>query len=70
MFIHCNLEAYLDFVDDEDDDEKSTFAVLYAVSQMPAVKEMITEILAKEDICDQDKVETIASLLRGAVNNE
>eukprot|EP01083_Nonionella_stella_P098566 277209_1 len=46
-----------------------SFALLYAVAQMPVVREHIHQILAREDINDGQKVESIASLLRGAVRS-
>lgn len=51
----------------EDTSSKSSFALLYAVAQMPSVQKLISEILKRDDISDSEKVESIATLLRGAV---
>jgi hypothetical protein len=50
------------------DVDKNTFGLLFAVAQMPAVQKLIGEILARKDINDAEKVDSIASLLRGALS--
>lgn len=47
--------------------DKNTFGLLYAVAQMPAVQKLIGDILARKDINDAEQVDSIATLLRGAL---
>lgn len=47
--------------------QSSSFAMLYAVAQMPHVRDQIKQILDRSDLTDEQKVESIAALLRRAV---
>lgn len=51
----------------QDSSAKSSFALLYAVAQIPSVQKLISEVLFRKDLSDSEKVESIANLLRGAV---
>mmetsp|Transcript_18179 Transcript_18179/g.32557 ORF Transcript_18179/g.32557 Transcript_18179/m.32557 type:complete len:243 (+) Transcript_18179:408-1136(+) len=44
----------------------SSFKALYAIAQMPSVKKHIKYILRRKDITDAQRVESIATLLRGS----
>mmetsp|Transcript_12379 Transcript_12379/g.17213 ORF Transcript_12379/g.17213 Transcript_12379/m.17213 type:complete len:228 (-) Transcript_12379:454-1137(-) len=44
----------------------SSFKALYAIAQMPSVKKHIKYILSRKDITDAQRVESIATLLRGS----
>lgn len=48
-------------------DKNKSFALLYAVAQMPAVDTEIQKILNHAQFTDTEKVQRIASLLRNAV---
>lgn len=56
MFSHANGSG-----------QNSSFAMLYAVAQMPRVRASVKHILDRKDISDEEKVEAIAALLRRAV---
>mmetsp|Transcript_17571 Transcript_17571/g.42885 ORF Transcript_17571/g.42885 Transcript_17571/m.42885 type:complete len:239 (-) Transcript_17571:592-1308(-) len=45
---------------------QSSFKALYAIAQMPSVKKHIKYILSRKDITDAQRVESIATLLRGS----
>lgn len=44
----------------------NSFKALYAIAQMPSVKKHIKYILGRQDITDKQRVESIATLLRGS----
>lgn len=48
--------------------QNSSFAMLYAVAQMPHVRAQIKSVLDRKDINDENKVDKIAALLRQAVD--
>jgi hypothetical protein len=53
----------------DDASSQTSFALLYAVAQMPSVQKLINDILKRTDITDSEKVESIATLLRSAVQS-
>jgi hypothetical protein len=46
------------------------FKQLYAVAQTPSMQKRISDILARRDMADPEKVESIANMLRSAANAE
>eukprot|EP00469_Lotharella_globosa_P015868 CAMPEP_0167823616 /NCGR_PEP_ID=MMETSP0112_2-20121227/8236_1 /TAXON_ID=91324 /ORGANISM="Lotharella globosa, Strain CCCM811" /LENGTH=246 /DNA_ID=CAMNT_0007725285 /DNA_START=9 /DNA_END=750 /DNA_ORIENTATION=- len=56
--------------DSTESSRRSVFETLYAIAQLPSVKKHIKYILRRNDVTDEQKKETIASLLRGGRSPE
>ncbi len=53
-----------------DDNARKSYALLYAVAQAPSMQKLVSDILGRKDLAEAEKVEAIATLLRGALPAE